>query len=290
MTAKPRRRRRVAVLAALLIGAAGLAGAIAAGLRTRSAAPAAPPAAATVRTAPRPHLVRLRHVSGPHRAPVPILMYHVIAPPDASAPYPKLYVPPREFAEEVDWLAAHGYHAVTLQRVYEYWRDAIALPARPIVLSFDDGYHSVYSAAAPILRRRRWPGVLNLEVAHTRDDAGLRPRLVRALIAQGWELDAHTLTHPDLTAVGAAQLRREVAGSRALLRREFHVPVAFFCYPSGRYDDAVLAAVRAAGYLGATTTNPGLATPRDMFTLARVRVDGGDGAAGLAAKLAAAGA
>jgi peptidoglycan/xylan/chitin deacetylase (PgdA/CDA1 family) len=132
--------------------------------------------------------------------------------------------------------------------------------------------------------------VLNLEVAHTRDDAGLRPRLVRALIAQGWELDAHTLTHPDLTAVGAAQLRREVAGSRALLRREFHVPVAFFCYPSGRYDDAVLAAVRAAGYLGATTTNPGLATPRDMFTLARVRVDGGDGALGLAAKLAAAGA
>ena len=61
----------------------------------------------------------------------------------------------------------------------------------------------------------------------------------------------------------------------------------FFCYPSGRYDDAVVAAVKAAGYLGATTTNFGLARPQDLYTLARVRVNGGEGARGLAAALEA---
>jgi hypothetical protein len=63
------------------------------------------------------------------------------------------------------------------------------------------------------------------------------------------------------------------------------VPVAFFCYPAGRYDRRVIGAVRAAGYLGATTTEWGLARPPDYYTLARVRIDGSDGVAGFASKL-----
>jgi len=62
------------------------------------------------------------------------------------------------------------------------------------------------------------------------------------------------------------------------------------CYPAGRLDENVVQAVRSAGYSGATTTAPGLATPADMFRLNRVRVDRSDGVAGLAAKLHAAGA
>jgi hypothetical protein len=56
----------------------------------------------------------------------------------------------------------------------------------------------------------------------------------------------------------------------------FHVPVDFFCYPSGRYDARVVDAVRRAGYLGATTTNYGLARPQDIYTLSRVRINGSD--------------
>jgi hypothetical protein len=63
--------------------------------------------------------------------------------------------------------------------------------------------------------------------------------------------------------------------------------VNFFCYPAGRYNPAVVAAVQRAGYFGATTTNYGLARPGDLFTLARVRMNGSDGVQGLAAKLAA---
>ena len=65
------------------------------------------------------------------------------------------------------------------------------------------------------------------------------------------------------------------------------MPVNFFCYPAGRYDDTVVAAVKAAGFLGATTTNYGLARPSDLYTLSRVRIDGSDGVKGFAAKLAA---
>jgi peptidoglycan/xylan/chitin deacetylase (PgdA/CDA1 family) len=212
-------------------------------------------------------------------------MYHVISRAPRVAPYTQLFVPPRDFDAQMRWLARKRYHAITLRRAYANWTTGSPLPARPIVISFDDGYLSQYTRAFRELRALHWPGVLNLEVNFLRPAGGMRPWRVRKLITAGWEIDAHTLTHPDLTIVDAARLRREVDGSRRALQHDFHVPVAFFCYPSGRYDHRVVAAVRRAGFLGATTTTFGLARPPDFFRLDRVRVEGSDGVRGLAAKL-----
>ncbi|MGB2874719.1 MAG: polysaccharide deacetylase family protein [Gaiellaceae bacterium] len=221
---------------------------------------------------------------GPHNSPVPILMYHVLGVPPATAPYPGLFVKPSDLAAQVRWLAGHGYHAVTLGQVFRYWRDGVALPPKPVVLSFDDGYLSDYTVALPTLRRFGWAGVLNL-VVHNVTPGDITSWQVRQLIAAGWEIDAHTISHVDLTGLSPAQLQREVAGSRGDLRRMFGQPVDFFCYPAGRYNSQVVAAVRSAGYLGATTVNPGLARPADPFTLNRIRIDYSDGLGGFAAKL-----
>jgi peptidoglycan/xylan/chitin deacetylase (PgdA/CDA1 family) len=232
-------------------------------------------------------LLALPAQAGDRLQPVPILMYHVISSPPANAPYAELYVPRARFAAQVGWLADHGYHAVTLQHVFDSWRGAGKLPSKPIVLSFDDGYLSHMTNALPVLKAQKWPGVLNLEYRNLLPVWGIRPPGVRKLLAAGWELDAHTLTHPDLTTVHAARLREEVAGSREAIRRRFHVPVNFFCYPSGRYDDTVIGAVQAAGYLAATTTRYGLAKPSELYTLARLRVNGSDSLRAFAAKLEA---
>ena len=224
----------------------------------------------------------------PAATAVPILTYHVLEAAPAGAAYPELYVPSRDFRAQMAWLARQGFHAVTLRRVYDAWRGRATLPRRPVVLTFDDGYRSVYTVGLPVLRSHGWTGVLNLAVEHQWTD--LPPRFVWQLRAAGWELDDHTFTHPELTGLGDAALEREVAGSRAFLRKQYRVPVDFFCYPAGRYDDRVIAAVRKAGYVGATTTSYGLARPSDgRFTLKRVRVQGTDGLAGFAARLRALG-
>jgi peptidoglycan/xylan/chitin deacetylase (PgdA/CDA1 family) len=217
-------------------------------------------------------------------------MYHAVSDPSHDVRYPELYVSPADFRAQVAWLAGHGYHAVTLEAVYRHWRHGTRLPAHPLVFSFDDGYRSQVATAAPVLGRRHWVGVVNLTVRNTTDRFGLPPPAVRRLLAAGWEVDAHTLTHRDLTQVDAATLAHEVAGSRRALQRMFHVPVDFFCYPAGRFDARVVEAVRAAGFVGATTEVYGLATPSDMFRLDRVRVSRSDGVTGLAAKLRALGA
>jgi peptidoglycan/xylan/chitin deacetylase (PgdA/CDA1 family) len=231
------------------------------------------------------HHARPRIVAGPHDTPVPILMYHVVSAPTPGAPYPELYTPQPVFAAQMHALAARGYHGVTLAQVYDYWTRGYALPSRPVVVSFDDGYLSDYTHARPVLSSLGWPGVLNLEVNNVRP-GDLTAHQVSALIRAGWEVDSHTLTHPDLTTLPDTRLRDELVQSRAFIRRHFHVPVEFFCYPAGRFDARVVAAVKAAGYKAATTTQPGLATPATPFTLARLRVDGQDGVAGLVANLA----
>ena len=203
---------------------------------------------------------------------VPILMYHVIARRPAGAPFPELYVPRAVFAAQMRTLATNGYHVVTLQEVYDHWHGA-PLPRRPVVVSFDDGFRNQYTHALPILSAYGWAGTLNLAVTHLHEGSyGLGPRQVAAMINAGWEIDSHTMTHAHLPSLGAATLWREVAGSRSYLHATFHVPIHSFCYPYGAYSTSVVAAVRRAGYLLATTTEPGLATPAAAFTLPRVRV------------------
>lgn len=214
----------------------------------------------------------------PFTGPVPILEYHVLGPAPADAPYPELYVSRPDFHRQMDWLERNGYQAVTLDQVERAWYHGDTLPPKPVVISFDDGYRPQFTYALPELRRHGWAGVLNLKA----EGSDLYESNVKAMIAAGWELAAHTIHHLDLTELDAAQLREEVAGSRAILRREYGVPVDDFCYPSGRFDSTVIAAVEAAGYVGATTEIPGYADRGHPFELDRLEILGSDGVSGLA--------
>jgi peptidoglycan/xylan/chitin deacetylase (PgdA/CDA1 family) len=286
------RRRRVVAVALLL--AAGIAVALAAGIgggddggverRAGPATPkrhrgAAPPDTAAATTRRVPPSARDR--------PVPILMYHLVNDPPPGAPFPGLYVAAADFSAQIGWLKREGYTGVTLRQVYDLWTRGVPLPPHPVVVSFDDGYRSVWASALPVLRRMKWPAVLNLElkVLGNTKEGGLTESMVRELISSGWEVDSHTVSHPDLTTVDPTRLRDELVRSRAEIRRTFHQPADFFCYPAGRYDASVAAAVKRAGYLGATTTNFGNATRDQLFTLNRVRVDRSDGLAGFESKL-----
>jgi peptidoglycan/xylan/chitin deacetylase (PgdA/CDA1 family) len=225
-------------------------------------------------------------VSGAHDDPVPIVMYHVTKAAPAGTPYPELWVTPADFKAQMDWLAENGYTGITMAQLFKYWDQGFKLPAKPVVLTFDDGYPSQAKTARAALAKHHWPGTLFLELKNVdSSETGFTTAMVKKMLASGWELGAHTLTHPDLTTLSATQLEAEVAGSKEQISKKFGVPIEFFCYPAGQYDDTVIAAVKDAGYKGATTELPGAATPAKPFELARIRVDGSDGVDGFASKM-----
>jgi peptidoglycan/xylan/chitin deacetylase (PgdA/CDA1 family) len=220
--------------------------------------------------------------------PVPILMYHLINDPPPGAPLPDLYVAKADFAKQMKWLKDNGYTAVTQQQVYDLWKKGTALPTKkPVVVSFDDGFRSIRTNGFPVLKRLGWKGVVNLQgnIFEKGDEGGMSKQDVQGLVDAGWELDAHSVTHPDLTTLDDATLQQEVAGVRTQLKDQFKVPVNFFCYPAGRYDDRVVQAVKDAGYLGATTTQYGNAGKDQLMTMNRVRVNRTDGVEGFIGKM-----
>jgi peptidoglycan/xylan/chitin deacetylase (PgdA/CDA1 family) len=281
-----RRRRTLAAVVALVVAGAVVAvvvassgGSSGSGSSTNaSSAGAAPKHGHRRAAAPLPGT----ETAGDHPArhePVPILMYHVIGYVKPGTPNPELWVSPSTFAATVRALDRAGYHGVTLQRVWDAWHGRAQLPSKPIVLSFDDGYYGQYRNARPTLAHRGWPGVLNLKLGNLADMGGV-PNIKR-MVAEGWEIDDHTITHPDLTTLNASGLRYEIGTSRRRFHQLLGVPANFFCYPAGRYDATVIGEVKRAGFKAATTTRFGFARPQDTYTLARVRVNRSDGVDGV---------
>ncbi len=226
----------------------------------------------------------------PGHAVAPILMYHVINPPPAGAPYPGLYVPRGEFLEQMLALKHAGYHPVTLDDLWANWRHGNRLPSKPIVITFDNGYRSQYTNARPILHSLHWTAVLNTQLSGLPpSQGGLTTAQFRGLLAAGWELDTQGISHADLVTEDAAGLRFQIDHARTVLQRRYHVPVRWFCYPSGQYDSTVIDAVRAAGFVGSTTVVPGWAARGDdPYALPRLRVLGGTSGSQLLAQIEAA--
>jgi peptidoglycan/xylan/chitin deacetylase (PgdA/CDA1 family) len=223
-------------------------------------------------------------------AVAPILMYHVINPPPAGAKFPGLYVPKEEFAEQMQALAKAGYRAVTMDQMLANWTHGVKLPpGKPIVVSFDNGYQSQLTNAMPVLRKLGWVGVENIQLTGLPpSQGGLSRAQVGELVAGGWELDTQGISHADLIALSPSALHEQVVVAREELKRRYHVPVNWFCYPSGHYNAAVIAELKAAGYVGSTTVVPGWASPsQDAYRLPRLRVLGGTSGQQLVSEIAA---
>ena len=227
----------------------------------------------------------------PHRTlTVPILMYHRIGRlPTVADPYTDLTVRPRAFRNQMEWLAVHGFHAITEQQLFdalEWGRPA--LPARPVLITFDDGYRDVLWNAEPILHRLHMPAT-----AFVITDRVGRPgpsfldwTELRDLEHEGFAIGSHTVHHLDLTTLSPAQAWLELSESRETLQKRLGVPVDWFSYPAGAEDPRVVRLVRKAGYLLAVTTRPGSGqSAREPFLLHRDEIRRGEGVASFAALL-----
>ena len=281
------RRRRIAGASIVALAAV----AVAAVLLSSGGGGARAPAAATNTPAASGRRVRQVVHNGPHGTePVPILIYHVILAAPPGAPFPGLYVTPALFAAQMHALAAAGYHAVTMNEMWDNWHYGRPLPpGRPIVISFDNGYATQYTAAFPVLQALGWRGVENLQLSGLGpSQGGLSRHQVRLLDHAGWELDTQGYSHADLVTATPSELNFQVAVARRRIRALYHVKAEWFCYPSGQYNAAVIAAVRAAGFRGSTTVVRGWANPTENpYALPRLEVLGGTSPEALLGEIAA---
>jgi peptidoglycan/xylan/chitin deacetylase (PgdA/CDA1 family) len=175
-----------------------------------------------------------------------ILTYHSIS--DGDSP---LKISPKLFAQQMEWLHANA-RTVPLGEIVAAVSARKALPDRTVVLTFDDGFRDFYVAAAPVLRRLRLPATIFLpsgycgranawpgQPAWVKEEDLLSWREVSELANDGFSFGAHTVNHPNLTALPISVAEREIVVSKEQIEDRIGKPVEFFAYPYGRWNAAV---------------------------------------------------
>ncbi|MFJ4655773.1 polysaccharide deacetylase family protein [Nocardia sp. NPDC088792] len=214
---------------------------------------------------------------------VPILLYHSITddPPGWIAPYT---VTPRVFSEHLRLIADSGRTVLTVSGLRAALAGHAELPARPIVLTFDDGFAD-FAAAATTLADAGMPSTLYVTTGALRGrssrPSGLAlppaPMLdwsqLVGLAALGVEIGAHTHTHPQLDTIGPAAVRDELVRCKVLLEDALGQEITDFAYPHGFHTAALRDTVEAAGYRSACAVGNALSSAADHpFALARLTV------------------
>jgi len=196
-------------------------------------------------------------VSACHGHPAaPILTYHSVGGSDAR----DFAVSEAAFSEQLDWLAAAGFHTISL-------RDLVAERDldHAVVLTFDDGTEDALTRVLPALQKRRMRGAFFVCTGLVGTPGYLTWDGVRALAAAGMEVGSHTVHHARLADLDDGDLRQELIDSKRTLEAELRAPVDLIAYPFNSVRRRVRQAAAEAGYrIGVSGVVHGGGDPIDL--------------------------
>jgi peptidoglycan/xylan/chitin deacetylase (PgdA/CDA1 family) len=209
---------------------------------------------------------------------VPILYYHYIR----INPNPRdrvgfgLSTPPAMFRAQMQYLADHGFHVISLHQAVLAIKNHSGLPSRPVVLTFDDGYADFFTAAVPVLQSHGFTATSFVISGRMGWSGYMTPSQVVAADSMGFTIGAHTVDHVALTAQPPARANWEMKQSKSTLEELLGHPVADFAYPYGSFNQYDMAQARSLGFETAVSTMPGsLHFAGQLFSLSRLRIGGG---------------
>ncbi len=208
---------------------------------------------------------------------VNVLMYHSIA--DGAGP---TSIAPQVFAQQMRALAESGCTVVPLSAIGAWLRQQTPLPERPVAITFDDGFAD-FIPAARVLQQHGFDATVFLPTARMDQvedwsGAATPPRQlmtwddVRALAGDGVEFGGHSLTHPDLTALSADAIEREVRGSRDEIEERLGRRPATFAAPYGASDTAVQRSISRWYEAAAGTRFDRVSPTSNLFDIPRIEM------------------
>lgn len=198
-------------------------------------------------------------LSGERAYKVPVLLYHYI---EVAPPQDKLRValatPPDILDAQFALLAANGYTTITLDELAAAMSGKITLPQKPVILSFDDGYFDFYANAYPLLEKYHMKAISFIPTGLIGGGNYMTWGQIEEMARSPYVVfEAHSVNHPALPKLSDSSLRGEIIESKRILESHVGYVVNWFAYPYGLFDARVVAAVKAAGFIGSATTLPG---------------------------------
>ena len=210
---------------------------------------------------------------------VPILMYHYLSVPPADADIYRrdLSVAPERFAAQLDAIRDAGYTTISLYTLLAYLVQGTALPDKPVIITFDDGYRDNYDNAFPALAQRDMTATFFVvtDFIDEQRPAYFSWEMLREMLAAGMSIESHGRNHVSLAGKEDDYLVWQALGSMETIEYELGQRPRFVSYPAGDYDQKTLDIFASANYwAGLTTVQGATHSNEDLFQLHRVRVRG----------------
>lgn len=188
-------------------------------------------------------------------ARVPVLMYHdVLEPPEVF-----FDLTPADFENHLKTILDNRLTPISPDQLVQHLRTGSPLPEKPIMITLDDGYVGHYEHVYPLLKQYQVPATFFVYPGKVDGLVGGRSTLtwdqLKTMAADPLvTIASHSVTHPsDLRDLSDEDLAYEVVESKRRLESELGIPMRYFSYPTGHYDERVAQAVADAGYLAAFT-------------------------------------
>jgi peptidoglycan/xylan/chitin deacetylase (PgdA/CDA1 family) len=217
--------------------------------------------------------------------PTPILLYHSLSV-EATDRYRRFAMAPKSFAEQMAHIAGRGNSVLSVGEFVAALGDPSGrMPARPLVMTFDDGFLDTFEVGSPILAEHGFHATVYVVTGSLGgsstwlegDGEGARrlmsPAQVRELDAAGIEIGPHGHRHVPLDTLSFAQAAQQIDTSKAVLEDILGHAVTTFAYPYGYHTNRIKAYLRACGFTSASGVKQALShRDDDLFALARIVV------------------
>lgn len=209
---------------------------------------------------------------------ISILLYHSIDQNNA-----RYNVNPEQFMMQMEYLRKN-YHVVSLDTVLNFIREGKDLPKKPVAITFDDGYYSVYQNAYPVLKRLKLPATVFITTGYVQKQMPLdRIQLrmlgwneIKEMSNSGLTIGAHTVTHPNLEQVVPETARKEILESKEEIERNIGKTVRYFASPYGRENEEIVDLIKSLGFdyaFGRLSSKEFIRKEADNFISNRTEID-----------------
>ncbi len=180
----------------------------------------------------------------------PVLMYHEINMPPKNT----FDTTPEAFESQLDWLKDNGYETLSLEDFIAYVKKGEGFPEKSVLITFDDGYKGIYDYAFPALKKRGMKAAFFITASTIGGIKGTNyPHITYAQLAEmaannNMSIGSHTISHFRMTELSSDALKIEAAKSKMILENFTGRKIQAIAYPEGYYNEAVIEAVKEAGY------------------------------------------
>ncbi|MFZ5844904.1 MAG: polysaccharide deacetylase family protein [Patescibacteria group bacterium] len=200
-------------------------------------------------------------LAGERAIKVPVLLYHYVSENNNKDDTTRtaLSTLPNVFARQLELLKNHGFTTITFDELAAAFAGTITLPAKPVIITFDDGYADFYFNAAPLLAKYQMRGVSFVPTGLIGGGNYMTWAQIEELSrASNVVFGAHSVHHYYLPKSSAGTIKTEIEESKRVLETHVGYKVNWLAYPYGVFDERVVEAAQKAGFIGAVTTLPGI--------------------------------